>query len=156
MDYQQYKMFVPGPFDFPSLVPLLGRVVVLKGPSLPYSFRSWHFYHRQGKITCEDTIEAHKKLDGQIGANLERQSHYHIIVFPEDVTLDNSILSANNFDVDLKINGTNLGANDTEFTNVTNRKINFMAVWWQIVEGVGEKAGKSPTSRTLNVADLLD
>jgi hypothetical protein len=123
---------------------------------LPYSFRSGHFYHRQGKITCEDTIAAHKKLDGQIGANLERQSHYHIIVFPEGVTLDNSILSKNNFDVDLNINGTNLGATDADFANATARKINSMAVWWQIVEGVGEKAGKSPTSQTLNVADLLD
>jgi hypothetical protein len=156
MDYMEYKMFVPGPFEFPSLLPLLGRVVVVKGPSLPYSFRSGHFYHRQGKITCQKTAAAHKKLDGQIGANLERQSHYHIIVFPEGVTLDNSILSKNNFDVDLNINGTNLGATDADFANATARKINSMAVWWQIVEGVGEKAGKSPTSQTLNVADLLD
>jgi hypothetical protein len=156
MDYQEYKMFVPGPYESPHLLPLLGRVVVVKGPSLPYSFRSWHFYHRQRKISCEKTIAAHKKLDGQIGANRERQSHYRIIVFPEGVTLDNSILSENNFDVDVNTNGTNLAASDADFDNPTARKINCMALWWQIVDGVGEKAGKSPTSRTLDVADLMD
>jgi hypothetical protein len=112
MDYKEYNMFVPGPYEFPNLLPLLGRVVVVKGPSLPYSFRSWHFYHRQKKISSEKTIAAHNKLDGQIGANLERQSHYHIIVFPEGVTLDNSIVSANNFDVEVNTNGTNLAATD--------------------------------------------
>jgi hypothetical protein len=156
MDYTEYKMFVPGPFDFPDLLPLLGRVVVVKGPSLPYSFRSCLFYHRQKKITCENTVAAHKKLEGQVGANLERQSHYHIIVFPEGITLDNSILSENNFDVELNTNGTFLADADTDFVNPTARKINFMALWWQIVEGVGEKAGKSPTSATLNVAQLMD
>jgi hypothetical protein len=156
MDYKEYKMFVPGPYEFPNVLPLLGPVVVVKGPSLPYSFRSWHFYNRQKKISCEKIIAAHKKLDGQIGANLERQSHYHIIVFPEGVTLDNSILSANNFNVEVNTNGTNLAAADADFGNPTARKINSMALWWQIVEGVGEKAGKSPTSQTLNVADLMD
>jgi hypothetical protein len=149
-------MFVPGPYEFPCLLPLLGRVVVVKGPYLLYSFRSWHFYHRQKKISCEKTIAAYKKLDGQIGANLERQSHYHIIVFPEGVTLDNSILSANNFDMEVNTNGTNLAATDANFDNPTARKINYMALWWQIVEGVGENAGKSPTSQTLDVADLMD
>jgi hypothetical protein len=156
MDYAEYKMFVPGPYELPHLLPLLGRVVVVKGPSLPYSFRSWNFYHRQRKIPCEKTSAAHKKLDGQIAANLERQSHYHVIVFPEGITLDNSILSANNFDVEVNTNGTNLAAADTDFDNPTGRKINSMALWWQIVEGVGEKAGKSPTSQALDVADLMD
>jgi hypothetical protein len=149
-------MFVPGPYEFPNLLPLLGRVVVVKGPSLPYSFRPWHFYNRQKKISCEKTIAAHKKLDGQIGANLECQSHYHIIVFPEGVMLDNSILSANNFNVEVNTNGANLAATDADFDTPTARKINSMALWWQIVKGVGEKAGKSPTSQTLNVTDLMD
>jgi hypothetical protein len=43
-----------------------------------------------------------------------------------------------------------------DFDDPTARKINSMALWWQIVEGIGEKAGKSPTSQTLNVADLMD
>ncbi len=156
MDYTEYKMFVPGPYELPHLLPLLGRVVVVKGPSLPYSFRSWNFYHRQRNIPCEKTSSAHKKLDGQIGANPERQSHYHVIVFPEGVTLDNLILSANNFEVGVNTNGTNIAADDADFTNPTARKINYMALWWQIVEGVGEKAEKSNTSQAQDVADLMD
>jgi hypothetical protein len=148
MDYKEYKMFVPGPYEFPNLLPLLGRVVVIKGPSLPYSFRSWHFYHCQKKISCEKTIAAHKKLDGQIGANLERQSHYHIIVFPEGVMLDNSILSANNFDVEVN---TNMGRTRQQPMLILTTLLLGRSIPWlfggRLSKGLEKRPGRAPRAR---------
>jgi len=157
MDFSGYSMFIPHPNDFPHLSDLLGRVLMIKGPSLPFTFRSARFYHRQKKVKCNKTEEAHERLEGQMEAQSARAFKYHLIIFPPDVVLDNSILSDDNFDVKKHLNGTFLADSDSEFANPLGRKLNFMAVWWQIVEGAGEKVGKSPvTGAHIDPSLLLD
>lgn len=155
-DFKSHELFVPDPREWQNLVPLLGRVLVCAGPSLPFSQQHWKLFHRQGKVNCPTTQRAHEKLDAEIKADPSRKTGYSVLVFPEGTCLDNSILSTNNFDVVRYANGMKVDPEDPDVVNEFGRKINLMNTWWQIAEAGGERIRADPVKQKVDASALLD
>ena len=149
-------MFIPDPREWPKLAPLLGRIIMLKGPALPFSHRYHKLYHRQGKVGCDLAKKMHEKTEGDIKNDASRQVEYHIIVFDSDIVLDNSIFSQNNFNVTRYENGMKMEKDDIDVDNEFDRKINFMATWWQIAVAGGTRICANPASQKVDAGALLD
>lgn len=155
-DMMGFTMSVPDVREWPNVGPLMGRILVVKGPSLAFSHRHNKLHHRKNKVNCEKTKEVHEKEEANIKKNPAREVEYHFIVFPPEVILDNSILSSNNFDVKASQNGVKMEAQDPEVDNTLKRDLNFMSVWWQIAEAGGVLAASSLAKAPMDLAALLD
>ena len=66
-------MSLPDPEEWPDLLPLFGRVLMVTGPSLPFSQRHHVVYHRQEKVNCDAAKRAHEQVEGMIKKYSSRQ-----------------------------------------------------------------------------------
>jgi hypothetical protein len=149
-------MFIPEPLKWPKLAPLLGRIIMLKGPALPFSHLYHKLYHCQGKVGCDLAKKEHEKTKGDIETDVSHQVEYHIIGFDSDIALDNSIFSQNNFNVTWYENGMKMEKDNIDVHNEFDRKINFMATWWQIAVAGGTCIRANPASQKVDAGVLLD
>lgn len=156
-DYQQYDMCIPDPEEWPDLVPLLGRILMVTAPSLPFSQRNHLVYHRQGKVDCEATKRSHEQTEALLAKHLTRNKEFFFLVFGPDVVLDNSIFSPNcNLTVNRKANGIKIDENDKDVQNEFGRKFNLMNIWWEIAVAGGERVRASPIKKKADTSALLD
>ena len=129
---------------------------MMTGPSLPFSQRYPKLYHRKDKVKCAAAKKAHEKTEGQMKGDPSRNTSYYVIVFDEDVDLDNSIFSKNNFDVTRYNNGIKFEAEDKDVTNDFKRDLNFMNIWWQIAKSGGERIRADGPKESIDASTLLD
>jgi hypothetical protein len=135
-DYSGWEAFIPNPNDYPSLLPLYGRIIMFKGPSRPFWLRDHTRYHADNKkIDCQVTRKAHEKAETAIKG--ERLFSYHLVVLKPGIVLDNSIFSNNNENV--KMYQLSMRMDDTEDDNDFEKKIYGMAVWWKIAVAGGTR-----------------
>jgi hypothetical protein len=151
-DYKEWEAFIPNPQEYPSLIPLYGRIIMFKGPSRPFWLRSFHRYHLdKKKIDCEVTKKVHEKMDTAIEGDPERHHQYHLVVFKPGTSLDNSVFSSNN-SVDRNINSMKMETKDED--NDFGTKIYGMSLWWRVAEAGGTRIRN--TNGRVNARNLLD
>lgn len=102
------------------------------------------------------TRKAHERNEAILANQHSRKDKYYVLVFKPETMLDNSIFSTNNFDVVRNTNGMKVDANDNGIQNDFGRKLNFMALWWQVAEAGGNRFRSSPPKAQANVSTLLD
>jgi hypothetical protein len=140
-DFDKWEAFIPN--QYPALQ---NRVVQVKGPSQSFWIRSTDRYHK--KFNCDATEQAHAATELEIAADQSRQLSYWLLVFPENITLDNQIFSDDNVNLEPGYNAMSTEANETDI----NKKLYGMAVYWKIAEIGGRKfqVGKpKPNARRL-------
>jgi hypothetical protein len=87
-DYLWWEAFIPDPREFPSLLKLYGRIIMLRGPSRAFWLRDAARYHKDTeKIDCPKTKQRHEKIDTAIENDPSRKYSYHLLVFPQGVVL---------------------------------------------------------------------
>ena len=100
-DSEEWKATIPQNLG-PSLSQYDGRCVLIMGPSRPYWFKSNEHYHRTK--FCQITANAHAAA--QLGIERDetkrRSLTYWLLVFPENVTLNNSTFSGDLTEVDME------------------------------------------------------
>jgi hypothetical protein len=134
-DFEKWESFIPNPKEYPSLLQLYGRIVMFKGPSMPFWLRSFKRYHENAKkIDCKVTRKVHEKTETAIKD--ERLFSYHLMVFKPGTVLDNSIFSNNNTNVKRNELSMKMAADDK--ANEFDTLIYGMALWWRIAEAGGE------------------
>jgi hypothetical protein len=112
-DMNAWKAFIPTSKEFPKLAPLIGRVVMVKGPSRSYWMSDAEVNHRRGE--CEITMKAHQKTDTAIEADPNRQRSFYLIVFQKGIILENYIFSGNNSVLQMSKNGMKLGPDHARY-----------------------------------------
>jgi hypothetical protein len=106
---------------------LAKRSIRIRGPSM----HAWEEKADEmgAKIKCEATTEFHKQTVGEIAADDERQFTHWLVVFPIGTILENSVLSKDPFQIDMKIHGITEIYKAAEFRTVTAN--------WRIVDKLG-------------------
>jgi hypothetical protein len=152
-DFLEWEAFIPDPRDFPSLLPLYGRIIMIRGPSMPFWLRDDSRYHSdKKKIDCIATKKAHEKeTTARNKAGESRLYSYHLIVFKPGTVLDNSVFSSNNT---LVINQLSLKMEDNHPENKFAKKVHGMTLWWRIAEAGGTKIRNA--NSTIDATLLLD
>jgi hypothetical protein len=107
-DMNAWKAFIPTSKEFPNLAPLIGRAVMVKGPSRSYWMSNAGMYNQQ-KGGCQITKNALEKTDAVIKADPSRQMSFYLIVFPKGIILDNYIFSGKDSDLEMWKHGMKLG-----------------------------------------------
>jgi hypothetical protein len=153
-DFFEWEAFIPDPRDFPSLLPLYGRIIMIKGPSMPFWLRDDIQYHSdKRKIDCDATKKAHEKeTTAREKAGESRLYSYHLLVFKPGTVLDNSIFSGNNALVTRNELSQKMEDNDPK--NKFAKKVHGMTLWWRIAEAGGTKIRNA--NITIDAALLLD
>jgi hypothetical protein len=77
------------------------RAVLVKGPSRSHWLNNVDDYHRRTGF-CNETKETHLSTVSKIATNEDRQVKFWLLIFNEDVTLDNVIFSGDPIHVDKK------------------------------------------------------
>lgn len=156
-DYQEYDMSILDPEEWPDLVPLLGRILLVSGPSLLFSQRHHVVYHRQNKVNCVAAKRTHEQVEGMILKYPPRQKEFFFLIFGANVILDNSIFSPNcNLTVSRNSNGIKIESNDKDVPNEFGRKFNLMNIWWEVAVAGGKQIQASPTKKKADMSALLD
>jgi hypothetical protein len=135
------------------LLPLYGRIIMIRGPSMPFWLRDDSRYHSdKKKIDCIATKKAHEKeTTARNKAGESRLYSYHLIVFKPGTVLDNSVFSSNNT---LVINQLSLKMKDNHPENKFAKKVHGMTLWWRIAEAGGTKIRNA--NSTIDATLLLD
>jgi hypothetical protein len=151
-DYLWWEAFVPDPREFPSLLKLYGRVIMLRGPSRAFWLWDAARCHMDtAKFDCPKTKQRHDKTDTAIENDPSRKYSYHLLVFPQGVVLDNSIFSDNNTQITRHQLAHKLEADDVE--NKFRQVIWGMNVYWRIAEVGGIRIRKEED--TIDAGALL-
>jgi hypothetical protein len=153
-DYLEYEAFIPDPREFQSLLSLYGRIIMIRGPSVPFWLRDDDRYHSdKSKIDCAATKTAHEmETTARKEAGESRLHSYHLLVFKPGTVLDNSIFSSNNTHVIGHQLSQKMEANDAK--NVFKQKVQGMTLWWRIAEAGGTKIRN--VNSTVDASLLLD
>jgi hypothetical protein len=131
-DMNAWKAFIPSAKEFPKLAALIGRAVMVKGPSRSFWMRDAAIYHKKG-VDCPVTKTAHEKTDTAIKEDPSRQTSFFLIVFHKDIVLDNYIFSGN--DTILKMNKNGMKLDHGHEANPFKKKLKEVigtCVWWRI------------------------
>jgi hypothetical protein len=72
-DMNSFQAFIPSSKEFPRLALLIGRAVMVKGPSRSFGNSDAELYHEKG-VECPVTKTAHEKTDTAIKAVPSRQT----------------------------------------------------------------------------------
>ena len=138
-DMDNWKASIPSLKEFPKLASVLGRVIVVKGPSRSYWLTDAAMYHRKG-VPCQVTKSAHESADTEIKEDPIRQTAFFLIVFQKGIILDNYIFSSNSTVLHMSKNAMLLEPEHPKnpFTKVDEetKKKKFdvigVCVWWRI------------------------
>jgi hypothetical protein len=132
-DMNAWKAFIPSSKEFPKLASLIGRAVMVKGPSRNYWMSNAGLYHQKG-VDCQVTKTAHEKTDTAIKEDPNRQTSFFLIVFHKGLILDNYIFSGNNTVLKMWKNGMKLEPDHANNPFSKKKKIDVigMCVWWRI------------------------
>jgi hypothetical protein len=127
-----WKAFIPTSKEFPKLAPLIGRAIMVKGPSRSYWMSDIGMYNQQ-KGDCQITKNALEKTDTAIKANPSCQKSFYLIVFLKGIMLDNYIFSSNDNDLEMWKHGMKLGPNHARYP-FKKKKMDVvgMCLWWRI------------------------
>jgi hypothetical protein len=128
VDFDQWEASIPT--HYPTLQQ---RVVQVKGPSRSFWIRSTEWYHK--KISCTAMQHVHAATKLEIDANDFCQVSYWLLVFPENITLDNQIFSNDSIIVEPGYNAMSTEEAETEI----GKKLYSMAVYWKIAEVGGHR-----------------
>jgi hypothetical protein len=131
-DMNAWQAFIPSSKEFPKLASLIGRAVMVKGPSRNYWMSDAEMYHKKG-IDCQVTKTAHEKTDTAIKADPNRQTSFFFIVFHKGLILDNYIFSGNSTILQMWKNGMKLDP-DHASNPFKTKKLDVigMCVWWRV------------------------
>jgi hypothetical protein len=139
-DYDKYDASIPS--NNPELT---NRVVQVKGPSQS----SWTRSEEHPKmITCVATRQAHEAAQLEIKSDPHRQFSHWLLIFPEQVALDNKTFSKHPHKVIPSFNSMTLEAAD----NPSGETLRGLAVHWTIAEAGGrqiEADDAKPSAKTL-------
>ena len=161
-DIHEYKAFIPSSKEYPKLAPLIGRVVMVKGPSRPYWMTDAELYHDREKrakgVNCQVTKTAHEMTDTAIKWDLNRQTSFFLIVFQKGIILENYIFSDNSTNLQMSKNGMQLAPEHPKnpFTKVDSetKKKKFdvigVCVWWRIGIAGGKRIGYGDAKEDLD------
>jgi hypothetical protein len=126
----------------------VGRVILIKAPSLDFYERNHDIYHH--KLKCEQTKKAHRSADAEMKANKddERHSKYYLLIFPEGTELDNSHLGSSGSNTVPKYSNAITFERKHVF-NKYGKDILGTAVYWEIAF----KNGGKPIGNVTDDAD---
>jgi hypothetical protein len=152
-DMNDWKAFIPSSKEFPKLASLIGRAVVVKGPSRNYWMTDAEMYHQ--KAECQVTKTAHEKTDTAIEADPDRQKSFYLLVFDKRLILDNYIFSGNNTSLQAWKNGMKLEPKHPRYP-FTKKKLDVigMCLWWRIGIAGGTRIRNCKAKE--NADDLFD
>jgi hypothetical protein len=117
-----WKAFIPTTKEFPKLAPLIGRAVMVKGPSRSYWMSDTEMYNQQ-KGDCLITKNAHKKTDTAIKMDPSCQTSFYLIVFLKGIMMENYIFSGNDSFLLMWKNGMKLGPDHARYPSRRRRWI---------------------------------
>jgi hypothetical protein len=127
-----WKAFIPSLKKFPKLAPLIGRVVLVKGPSRNFWLSNADIYYDDTE--CQITKLAHVMTNTAIKLDPNRQSCFYLIVFQKGIILDNFIFSGNNDILQMYTNGMKVGPEHRRYPVKKKKKMEVigMSLWWRI------------------------
>ena len=146
-DYKDWDAKTPPLQNFPP--EFMHRLVLIKGPSLPFWLKDTDKYHASKKKNCAATKKQHSTTQQAIADEEERKLCYYLIVFSEARKLDNQIFG-NGIDLPIEINPITCKASENAF----KKDLLGMTLSWKIgVAGSGKKVG--PTTAKPSESDLF-
>ena len=117
---------------FPSLA---SRSILIRGPSQDFWHESAERYHANtANIDCENTKKVHTALETAISKDENRKYSYWLVVFPEDVVLENYVFS----DDDTHITKHTNDMADEFKNDDDDLDIYGMSIYWRIAVSGGE------------------
>ena len=127
--------------DWTAIVPhkrfptLASRSILIRGPSQDFWHASAERYHANNQnINCENTKIVHTALETAISKNENRKYSYWLVVFPEDIVLENYVFSDDDTHITKHTNDM-----ADEFKNDDDDLDIFgMSVYWRIAVSGGE------------------
>ena len=142
-DYDKFDASIPPiPTDYPEWI---NRVVQVKGPSQSSWIRSTVYLK---SIACVATQQAHEATQLEIESDPDRQFSHWLLVFPENIALDNKTFSGHPEKVLPEFNCMTLEEKETE----SGEKLHGCVVYWAIAEAGGrqiEADRAKPSAKTL-------
>jgi hypothetical protein len=92
---------------------LQNRAILIKGPSRCWWFSQAGKYHSD--LSCLATKKAHSATVGDIEQDTERHSAYWLLVFPENIVLDNVIFSGDPIGIESTVVGLEAAHTELQF-----------------------------------------
>ena len=94
-DHTSWTATIPNPNLYHP--ELLHRLIMVKGPSQNAWFKDNDVYHGTGMVNCWATKKAHNKTLQAIKNDPARQVVYYLLVFPEEIVLNNLVFGSDSF-----------------------------------------------------------
>jgi hypothetical protein len=112
------------------------QVVLIKGPSRDHWINDTTAYHSTKKVQCDSTKTAHQATQMAIETNENRRGFcYTLLLFGENVKLDNNIFSDDGDNLATIVNGLTIKGKDNE----TKKDLFSAVVFWRIALAGGKK-----------------
>ena len=105
---------------------LKNRSVLIKGPCRSAWHNEVEDYHRRKAGFCENTKEKHGNTADAIKIDEIRRWHYWLLIFPEDVVLDNAVISGDPIHVTMERIGLK--------KSVGGKECRSSSVYWRIAK----------------------
>ena len=113
---------------------LASRAIMIRGPSQNHYHKSAELYH-QDNVDCGNTFNAHQALQTAISKDVSRQYSYWLIVFPENVVLENFVFS----DDDTHVKRHENDMLSTYMNDGDEMDIPAISLYWRIAVSGGEQ-----------------
>ena len=116
----------------------LGHCLMIKGPLRPHCFRDAEAYHC--KDVCKATFETHTASQLEIKRSIGQRCAivYWLLVFPDGVEIDNTIISGDR----KAVIGTIRGMKELVETKKGPKEVLEQAICWEVAEKGGQRIQK--------------